>query len=99
MSKAIKENKWEVGIKGVVWESKFYWKHMCADKNNDKNKMNLPPPPPPSTPVLVSLIAEKLLHLWLWNFQAFSSLFLLTFCEKLSVIAWVNYFILQICWR
>ena len=37
---------------------------MCADKNNDKNKMNLPrPAPPPSTLVLVSVIAEKLLHL------------------------------------
>ena len=57
---------------------------MRTDKNNDKNKTNLPPPPPPppSTPVTVFLIAEKLLNLW----QVFS-LFLLTFCEKSSVIA------------
>ena len=36
---------------------------MCADKNNDKNKANLPPPPPRSTAVTVFLIAEKLLNL------------------------------------
>ena len=35
---------------------------MCADKNNDKNKANLPPPPR-STAVTVFLIAEKLLNL------------------------------------
>ena len=51
---------------------------MCTDKNN-KNQMNLPPL---ST---VFLIAEKLASL-LRNFQTFS-LLLLTFCEKLSVIA------------
>ena len=34
---------------------------MCADKNNDKNKANLPPPR--STAVTVFLIAEKLLNL------------------------------------
>ena len=46
---------------------------MCTDKNNDKNKNNLPLPH--STPVTVFLIAEKLL------------LFLLTFGKKkLSVI-------------
>ena len=34
---------------------------MCAGKNNDKNKTNLPPPP--FTPVTVFLIAEKPLRL------------------------------------
>ena len=34
---------------------------MCADKNNDQNKMNLPP----STPVTALLTAEKLLNLCL----------------------------------
>ena len=52
---------------------------MCTDKNNKKNQMHLPPL---ST---VFLIAEKLASL-LRNFQTFS-LLLLTFCEKLSVIA------------
>ena len=65
-------------------------------KNNDKNKMNLPHPP--STTVAAFLIAEKLLSLWLWNFQT-SKLVLLTFYEKLSVIEWVDYFVLQICLR
>ena len=41
---------------------------MCRDKNNDKNKRNLPPPP-----------------------QTFS-LFLLTFCEKLNIIAYSGLF-------
>ena len=48
---------------------------MCTGKNNDKNKTNLPPPPFHS----VFLIAEKLL-----------SSVCLTFCEKLSLIAWVD---------
>ena len=52
---------------------------MCTDKNNKKNQMNLPPL------FTVFLIAEKLASL-LRNFQTFS-LLLLTFCEKLSVIA------------
>ena len=34
---------------------------MCTDKNNDKNKMNVPPLS--STPVTVFLIAEKPLSL------------------------------------
>ena len=41
---------------------------MCTDKNNDKNKNNLPLPH--STPVTVFLIAEKLLlTLKFSNFQ------------------------------
>ena len=47
--------------KRLLLEFNLYWKFMCTDKNNDKNKTNLPPPPP-STPVTV-LIAEKLLTL------------------------------------
>ena len=43
----------------------------------------------------VSLIAEKLPSLLkLWNFQMVSF-----FCEQLRVIPWVDYFVLQICWR
>ena len=53
-------------------------------------------PLPPSTPVTVFLIAKKLLSLRIWNFQTFS-LFLLKFYEKLSVIIWVDYFVLEIC--
>ena len=60
---------------------------MCTVKNNNKNKMNLPLPL--ST---VFLIAEKLPSLRrLLNFQTFS-----LFYEKVRVIAWVNYFVLQI---
>ena len=46
-------------------------------------------------PVTVFLIAEKLPSLWIWNFQIFS-LVLLTVLWKLSVIARVDYFVLQI---
>ena len=45
MSKAIEENKWRVMIKRPVWEFNLYWKFMRADKNNYKNKTNLPIPP------------------------------------------------------
>ena len=74
MSKAIEENKLIVTIKRPLWEFNLYWKFMCRDKNDDKNKMNLPPPP--STPVTVFLIAGELLSLRLGNFLTFS-LFLL----------------------
>ena len=47
-----------------------------------------------STPVTVFVIAEILL----WNIQALRW-FLLLFCEKLSIIAWVDYFVLQVCER
>ena len=49
---------------------------MCTDENSDKNKMNLPLSP--SGPVKDFLIAEKLLSLWLCNFQTFSSFLLST---------------------
>ena len=63
---------------------------MCRGKNNDKNKMNLP-----LSSSTVSSIAEKLPSqlIRLWNFQTFS-----LFCEKLRVIGWMDYFILQISW-
>ena len=54
---------------------------MCTDGNDDKNKTNLPPSP--STLVAVIIIAEKLLSLWLWNFQTFG-LFLLSVLLKIK---------------
>ena len=60
----------------------LYWKFICTDENNDKNKKELPPPLS-STPIAVFLIAEKLLTLWLWNFKTFS-FFLLPFLWKLE---------------
>ena len=45
MGKAVEEHKYKVMIKRLVWEFNLYWKFMCTDKNNDKNKN------PPSTPV------------------------------------------------
>ena len=86
MSKAIEENKLTAMIKNILCEFDLFWKFMCTDENNDKNKTNLFLPP--STPVTVFLIARKLLYLWLWNLQTFS-LFCWLFCEKLSVIAWM----------
>ena len=70
MSIAVEENKLAVTIKRLMWEFKLSWKFIFADKNNDKNKTNLLPLL--SIPVTVFLIAEKLLRLWLWNFQTFS---------------------------
>ena len=58
----------------------LYWKFMCSDKNNDKNKMNVSPHP---------------FHSFLNSWKTATS----AFCEKLSVIAWVDYFVLQISWR
>ena len=92
----------------------FILEFMCTDKNNYKNKMNLPHPSFHSYlncwkttksndknkwtyllfPSTDFLIVEKLPSLVrLWNFQNFS-LFLLAFCEKLSVIAWGDCFVL-----
>ena len=44
VSKAIEENELTVMIKGLSWEFNLYWKFMCADENNNKNKTNLPQP-------------------------------------------------------
>ena len=56
MSKAI-EDKSTVPIKKLLGKFNLYWKFICTDKNNDKNKMNLALSP--STPVTVFLIAEN----------------------------------------
>ena len=42
ISKGIKENKLTVMTKRLLWEFNSYSKLMCTDKNNDKNKTNLP---------------------------------------------------------
>ena len=70
---------------------------MRPDKNNDKSRAKLSPPRF-SIAVSVFLIAEKLLKLWLWIFR-FSARFYELFCGKLSVIAWVDNFVFQICWK
>ena len=57
----MEENKLAVMKKKLLWEFKLYSKLTCTDKNNDKNKTNLPSPI--STPVTVFLIAEKPLNL------------------------------------
>ena len=67
-------------VKRLVREFNFYWKFVCTDKNNDKNKTNLPPPA--STPAIVFLITQKLLSKLKKNFQNFS-LSLLIFLSML----------------
>ena len=57
ISEAIKENKLTVAVKRLLWEFNFYWKFMCTDKYNNKNKPAYLSPP--FTPVTVFLIAEK----------------------------------------
>ena len=59
ISKGISENKQKVVVKRLVQEFNFYWKFVCTDKNNDKNKTNLPAPA--STPAIVFLITQKLI--------------------------------------
>ena len=77
-----------------MYKSSIYIKNFCVHtKIKIRTKRN--DPLPSST---VFLIDEKLLSLWLWTFQIFIWI-LLTFCQKLSVIAWVYYFVLQICWK
>ena len=63
MNKAREENKMRVMMKRLLCEFNLYWKFMCTDKNNDKNKKKLPHPPPTFTPVTVFFIAQKLLRL------------------------------------
>ena len=53
---------------------------MWTDENNDKDKPNLPLPP--STPVIVLLIAEKLLNLLFLNSQTLINCFKLTVLSK-----------------
>ena len=46
ISKAIEEeNNQKVKIKRLVREFNLYWKFICTNKNNDKNKMNIHPSP------------------------------------------------------
>ena len=44
MSEAIEKNKQKVTIKRLVREFNLYWKFLCTNKNNDKNKTNFSPP-------------------------------------------------------
>ena len=41
MGKAIEENELTVLIKILLWAFNIYWKFMCMDENNDKNKAKL----------------------------------------------------------
>ena len=47
----------------------------------------------------VFLDSQKLISLWLWNFQTFNLFLLAMFCKSLSVITCVDHFLLQICRR
>ena len=65
MSKTIEKNKQKVMIKRLVWYFNLFWKFICTDKSNDKNKINLP-----LLPSTVFLIAEKLPSLLkFWDFH------------------------------
>ena len=67
MSKSIAKNELTVMTKRLWREINLYWKFMCTDKSDKKNKTKLPSLSP-STPATVFLIAEKLLNLWIWYF-------------------------------
>ena len=84
MSKAIEQNQLKATIKRFVQYFNLYWKFMCAVKNDDKNKMDFSPPS-----------FHSFLTCWKGSqstktlkFSDFS-----LFCEKLRVIAWVDYFV------
>ena len=79
MSKEIEENETKVTIKRPVWEFNLYWKFMCTDKYNDKNKANIAHLPFHSSfSFLYYWKTTKSMALKFSDFQ---------FCEKLSVIA------------
>ena len=63
MSKTTEENKLAFMTESLLCEFNLFYKPMSTDKNNKKNKTNLPPPPSPSTSVTAFLIAENLLGL------------------------------------
>ena len=92
----MEENELTVTITRLLWELDLCCKFMWTDKSNDKNKTILLHSLLP--PFSVFLIAENLLKLWFWIFR-FSARFYELFCGKLSVIAWVDNFVFQICWK
>ena len=97
MGNAIGENKLTTTMKRILWEFSLYWKFMCADKNNDKRKSKLPPPlPPPLFQPSYSFFncskTTKPMILKIFRLSA-------CFVKKLSIIACLNYFVSQICWR
>ena len=77
MSEAMTENKLTVMIKRVLWNSIYIGNVYVETKIMTKVK-NITSP---STPVTVSLIAEKLLSLWLWKFFRFSVVSFNCYCR------------------
>ena len=96
MGNAIGENKLTTTMKRILWEFSLYWKFMCADKNNDKRNSKFPPPPPPLFQPSYSFFncskTTKPMILKIFRLSA-------CFVKKLSIIACLNYFVSQICWR
>ena len=94
MGNAIGENKLTTTMKRILWEFSLYWKFMCADKNNDKRKSKLPPLPlfQPSYSFFNCSKTTKPMILKISRLSA-------CFVKKLSIIACLNYFVSQICWR
>ena len=45
MNQAIEYNVLTVMIKIRLWEFNLYWKFMCTDEKNDRNKETSPLPP------------------------------------------------------
>ena len=45
MGKETEENNFTITINILLREFNLYFKFMCADKNNDNNKANVPPLP------------------------------------------------------
>ena len=93
MIKVKGENKLTVTVKILLWEFNIYWKFMCTDKNN-KKKTNLPPLPFHSSYSFLN--CWKTTKPMTLKFLDFQFVFIKCF---VSVIAWVDYFVLQICWR
>ena len=98
MSKATK-NKLTATVKNC-FENSIYIGNLCAQTKImiEQNERTSSSSSPPScyTPIKVMLIAEKLLRPRLWNFKP-SVCFCELFCEKVTSIVRVDYFVLEIC--
>ena len=71
MGKETEENNFTITINTLLREFNLYFKFMCADKNNDNNKTNVPPLSFHSSYSFLNCWkAAKTLKFWFWLWLA-----------------------------